>query len=99
VRVNCLRQVLGSAKSAECTGEYSSMFPKGLSPNSALNASTGSCCAEMVNKGSPQGEDHEADHLLRVQVVAWNQSHYWVAPRDGLKRLIAAVQATDHFSQ
>jgi hypothetical protein len=31
--------------------------------------------------------------------VARNQSHYWVAPRDGLKRLIAAVQATDHFSQ
>jgi hypothetical protein len=28
-----------------------------------LNASTRSYCARMVNKGSPQGEDQEANHI------------------------------------
>jgi RNase H-like domain found in reverse transcriptase/Reverse transcriptase (RNA-dependent DNA polymerase)/Integrase zinc binding domain/Chromo (CHRromatin Organisation MOdifier) domain/Integrase core domain len=108
VRVNCLRQVLGSAESERCTGKYNS---RGLSPNSALIASTGSYCAGMVNEGSPQGEDQEADHLLhviRVQVVTRkrareatrNETQNPLAQTtNDLKKLIAAVQATDPFSQ
>ena len=66
----------------------------------------------MVNKGSPQGEDHEeADQLLqivRAQVVtrksareaAHNETQDpRVAPSNDLKKLVAAVQATDPLSQ
>ena len=67
---NALASAMGSATERYRSGQW------GLSPNSA--ASTRSYCANVVNKGNPQGEDHEeADQLLqivRAQVVTQNSA-------------------------
>ena len=99
VKVLCLRHVLGSAEFGATDG---------LSPAPSTDAN--SHAVKTVNEGSPKGDDCEADHLLkivRVQVVTrrkakeatQSESPLLKEPTVNLKKLIAAVQATDPLSQ